>query len=66
VQIADRLPSWLNHSFGLEKLADGGMSAAQSLCTVIEEGNEFTMAVLALVTIYLGWRKLNKREEKKA
>jgi hypothetical protein len=59
VQLADRIPSWLDHRFGLSKAAvDGAVSSAQSLCTALEEGSELTMAVLAILTICLGYRKL--------
>lgn len=58
-QCADRIPSWLDHSFNLSKNAvDGAVSSAQSLCTALEEGSEFTMAMLAVLTILLGYRKL--------
>ena len=56
VQVADRLPSWLGHAYGLDKHAEGGASAATSLCTCLEEGGEMMLAVFALLTIYLGWR----------
>lgn len=60
VQIADRLPAWLDHKFGLDKHADGGASAASSLCTCLEEGGELMIAVFALLTIYLAHRALKK------
>ena len=50
VQIADRLPAWLEHCFGKT-------SRAQSLCTALEEGGEMMIAVFALLAIYLGWRE---------
>ncbi len=56
VQISDRLPSWLDHAHGLSKSADG-ITAAQSLCTALEEGGEMMLACCALLTIMLGWRK---------
>ena len=54
VQVADRLPSWLDHAYGLEKSADG-VTAAQSLCTALEEGGEMMIAVFALLAIYQSW-----------
>ncbi len=57
VQVADRLPSWLDHSHGLEKSADG-VTSAQSLCTALEEGGEMMIAVFALLAIYQSWRRL--------
>lgn len=56
VQIADRLPAWLDHRFGLEK-AEDAVTAAQSLCTVLEEGGELLIAVFALLAICLGNRE---------
>ena len=56
VQVADRLPSWLDHAHGLSKSEDG-ITAAQSLCTALEEGGEMMLAFFALLTIFLGWRK---------
>lgn len=56
VQIFDRLPSWLGHAHGLEKSGEG-VTAAQSFCTVMEEGGEMMIAVFALLTIYLGHLK---------
>lgn len=56
VQVADRLPSWLNHRFGLDKGVDG-ITCAQSLCTVLEEGGEMMIALFALLAIYLGCRE---------
>lgn len=53
VQLTDRLPSWLDHRFGLEKSAEG-VTALQSLCTALEEGGELMIAVCALLAIYLG------------
>jgi len=58
VQISDRLPSWLGHGYGLDKHAEGGATAAASLCTCLEEGGEMMIAVFALLTIWLGWREL--------
>ena len=55
VQIFDRLPAWLEHSF--EKT-----SCAQSLCTVLEEGGEMMIAIFALLAIYLGWRERMKQQ----
>ncbi len=57
VQIADRLPAWLDHAHGLSK-SEGAVTAAQSLCTALEEGGELMIAVFALLTIYLGWREV--------
>lgn len=56
VQIADRLPAWLDHKFGLEKAADV-VTYAQSLCTVLEEGGELLIAVFAIMAIVLGNRE---------
>ena len=56
VQIADRLPAWLDHRFGLDKHAAGGATAASSLCTCLEEGGEMMIALFALLTIYLAHR----------
>ena len=61
VQIADRLPSWLNHAGGLENAADGSVGAAKALCTALEEGGEFMLAFFALYTILLAHRKLLKK-----
>ncbi len=63
VQITDRLPSWLDHGFGLDKSADGGITRATSLCTCLEEGGEMMIAIFALLTIYLGWRSLNGTDD---
>ena len=57
VQVADRLPSWLDHAHGLEKSADG-TTAAQSLCTALEEGGELLIALLALLAIVQAHRAL--------
>lgn len=58
VQVADRLPAWLDHGFGL-----GGKGAdatyVQSLCTALEEGGELMIALCALLAIYLGNRERN-------
>lgn len=56
VQVADRLPAWLDHKFGLEK-AEDAVTAAQSLCTVLEEGGELLIAVFAILAIVLGNRE---------
>ncbi len=56
VQVADRLPAWLDHAHGLTKGANG-VSSAQALCTVLEEGGEMLVAVLALLAIGLGHRE---------
>lgn len=61
VQIADRLPSWLDHAYGLDKHAEGGATAAASLCTCLEEGGEMMIALFALLTIWLGWRETRGR-----
>lgn len=58
VQIADRLPAWLDHAHGLDKHAEGGASAASALCTCLEEGGELMIAVFALLTIWLGHKAL--------
>ena len=60
VQIADRLPAWLGHAHGLDKHAEGGASAASSLCTCMEEGGELMIAVFALLTIWFGHRAVRK------
>lgn len=57
VQIADRLPAWLDHRFGLNKSAEGGISPAMSLCTCLEEGGELMIALFALLTIILAGRE---------
>ena len=54
VQIADRLPSWLGHAHGLDKSAEG-VTAAQSLCTALEEGGEMMIAIFALFAIFQSW-----------
>ncbi|MBR1921774.1 MAG: hypothetical protein IJ829_07235 [Kiritimatiellae bacterium] len=54
VQIADRLPSWLGHAHGLQKSAEG-VTAAQSLCTALEEGGEMMIALFALLAICQSW-----------
>ena len=51
VHVADRLPSWLGHAHGLEKSA-AGVTAAQSLCTALEEGGEMMIAIFALLAIF--------------
>ncbi len=56
VQISDRLPAWVGHAHGLDKSAAGGITAATSLCTCLEEGGEMMIAACALLTIYLGYR----------
>lgn len=56
VQVADRLPAWLDHAHGLSKGA-GGVTSAQALCTVLEEGGELLVAILALLAIVLGHRE---------
>lgn len=61
VQVADRLPSWLDHAHGLDKHAEGGVSAASSLCTCLEEGGEMMLAVFAILTILLAHRALRRR-----
>ncbi len=61
VQISDRLPSWLDHAYGLDKSAKGGVTAATSLCTCLEEGGETLIAIFALLTIYLGWKALHEK-----
>ena len=61
VQIADRLPAWLDHRFGLDKHAADGVTAASSLCTCLEEGGEMMIALFALLTIYLAHR--SRRQE---
>lgn len=62
VQIADRLPSWLDHAGGLGSAADDGTeTAASSLCTALEEGGEMMIAVFALLTIVLAYRALRER-----
>ena len=60
VQVADRLPAWLGHRFGLDKDAEGGVSAASSLCTCLEEGGEMMLAIFALLTIFLAHRALKQ------
>ena len=58
VQVADRLPSWLGHAHGLEKSADGATTAAQSLCTALEEGGELLIALFAILAIVQAHRAL--------
>ena len=60
VQVADRLPSWLDHRFGLDKHAVDGITPATSLCTCLEEGGELMIAVFALLTIGLAHRAKRK------
>lgn len=55
VQIADRLPAWLDHRYGFDKA--NGITAAQSFCTALEEGGEMMIAIFALLTICLGHRE---------
>ncbi|MCR5413332.1 MAG: glycosyltransferase [Kiritimatiellae bacterium] len=62
VQIADRLPSWLGHGYGLAK--GESVTRAQSLCTALEEGGELMLAAFALLTIYLGWRERRGAQER--
>lgn len=58
VQVADRLPSWLNHGYGLDKHSADGVTAATSLCTCLEEGGELMVAAFALLAIWFGHRAL--------
>ncbi len=60
VQVADRLPSWLNHGYGLDKHSADGVTAAASLCTCLEEGGEMMIAAFALLTIWFGNRALRR------
>ncbi len=60
VQVADRLPSWLGHSYGLSKSADG-VTCTQSLCTALEEGGEMMIALFALYAIFQSWYLHNRR-----
>lgn len=62
VQIADRLPSWLDHASGLGNAADGTVGAAKALCTALEEGGEFMLAFFALYTILLAHQKIRKHQ----
>jgi len=59
VQISDRLPAWLDHSYGLNKHSET-ISYATSLCTCLEEGGEMMLAVMALITIALGAARLKQ------
>lgn len=59
VQIADRLPSWLDHACGLAK-TEGAVTSTQSLCTMLEEGGEMMIALFAILAIVLG-HKENQR-----
>lgn len=61
VQVADRLPAWLDHQYGLAK-SEGAVTAAQSLCTVLEEGGELLIAVFAIFAIVLGNLENKARE----
>ena len=63
VQVADRLPSWLGHAYGLEKNGDGVTKAA-SLCTVMEEGGEMMIAIFAILTMILGYIEKKGMESK--
>lgn len=56
VQLADRLPSWLNHGYGLVK-GEGSVTVAQSLCTILEEGGEMMIALFAILAIVLGHKE---------
>ena len=58
VQVADRLPAWLGHGYGLDKHSADGVTAATSLCTCLEEGGEMMIAIFALLTIWLSNRAL--------
>lgn len=62
VQVTDRLPSWLDHRFGLDRGAEGGISPAMSLCTCLEEGGELMIALFAILTIVLAWRERRAQE----
>lgn len=62
VQIADRLPAWLDHRFGLDKHAADGVTPATSLCTCLEEGGELMIAIFALLTIHLAHRVRKGKE----
>ena len=42
------------HGHGLEKSAEG-VTAAQSLCTALEEGGEMMIAIFALLAIFQSW-----------
>ncbi len=59
-QVADRLPAWIGHQYGLVRTASG-VSSAQALCSVLEEGAEMMLAFSAILTIVLGWRKTKAR-----
>lgn len=63
VQIADRLPSWLDHAYGLEKAGEG-VTRAASFCTIMEEGGEMMIAIFALLTIFLGYLEKKGVEKK--
>lgn len=65
VQISDRLPSWFNHAYGLSK-SSNGVTKAQSLCTVLEEGGELILAIFALLTIYWAWKELKEKKTPQA
>ncbi len=56
VQCADRLPSWLGHRFGLSR--GPGVTPLKSLMTAVEEGGEMMIAIFAILTIVLAWRRL--------
>lgn len=60
VQVTDRLPSWLGHTHGLSKSASG-ITAAQSLCTALEEGGEMMIAIFAILAIVLAHRAVQQR-----
>ena len=62
VQVADRLPAWLGHAHGLQKSVDG-VTAAQSLCTALEEGGELLIALFALYAIWQSWYLHNREHD---
>jgi hypothetical protein len=66
VQIADRLPAWLGHGFGLDKHSSLGASPASALCTAIEEGFEMMIAVFAIMTIVFAWRDAKRERFKQS
>lgn len=57
VQVADRLPSWLNHAGRLGEKAGDSVTSATSFCVCLEEGGELMVAIFALLTIFLAHRQ---------
>lgn len=65
VQITDRLPSWLNHGYGLNKNVAGenAVSIFSAIATAFEEGGEMMLALFAILAIIQARIEKNGRRE---